>query len=152
MMNKKIIVLIFVVAIAVLGSVLALVFSNNKTEKYIVVTNSKYMTMENDGGSNHNIYYEFDLKKNVVKKLEDYYIGFEGYKYRGKVIYKKNLTSYYSKKSKKLLDNLLKEEDAHGDNNYEPYTIEAPGGISKKIYKKSSIKELENLLSEIDKL
>ncbi|MDO4975450.1 MAG: hypothetical protein Q4E61_03970 [Alphaproteobacteria bacterium] len=152
MNNKKIILFILVLIMVVLGSIYAFVLSNSETEKYIVITSSKYATMENDGGSNHNIYYKFDLKNNVVKKLEDYYVGFKGYKYRGKVIYKKRLKPYYSKKTKKLLDDLFEKKDVRSANNYEPYTIEVPGGTSKKIYNKSSIRKLEKLLSKIDNL
>ena len=74
--------------------------SNNK---YIITTNMKWMTMQNDGGSNTNTYYQIDFNKNKIIKCVDKYVGFEGYEYKGKILYSKEI----SKKEKQDFEDIL---------------------------------------------
>lgn len=119
------------------------------SDYYTIITDSKYLTMQNDGGSNFNIYYEVDLNSNIVKKFEDYYIGFKGYEYKQKLIYKKIIDNDISTEMGNLLFNLLSNEDVNDTNNYSPYIIKFDIE-EKSIYNESSINSLKILLNKID--
>jgi len=121
------------------------------SDYYTIITDSKYRTMQNDGGSNFNVYYEIDLNSNVVKKFEDHYIGFKGYEYKQKLIYKKNIDNDISSEMDTLLFSLLSNEDVNDTNNYSPYIIKFDSE-DKSIYNENSIKSLKFLLNKIDNL
>ena len=94
--------------------------------QYVVTTDKKFRTMQNDGGSHYNEYYEIDFQSNIVKKCEDNYKGFEGYIYEGKIIYTKTLSKQESLDLKNLLDEVLDEGETYEyskHKDYKYYTI-----------------------------
>ena len=151
MKNKRIIIGgLLVVLIAVIVSVIVLLpKKDNGINKYTIVTDYKYATMMNDGGSYTNVYYEVDFKSGEIKKLEDSYVGFEGFKYQGKELYKKTLKGNILKELKKLVEELIKKEDINDPKNYSTYVIKYEDK-EKEIYNKDSIKLLRDRLKEID--
>lgn len=42
-------------------------FKLDTNNRYLVITDSKQLTYQSDGGSNYNVYYEIDLDKNIIK-------------------------------------------------------------------------------------
>lgn len=86
-------------------------FDLNTNNKYLITTGSKSLTMLSDGGSNYNRYYEIDLDKNSIRKLEDHYIGFKGYEYIGKIIYNKTINNDDAIRLKSLLDKVFSNTD-----------------------------------------
>ena len=152
MKNKKIIIGVFVVVlIAIIATVVLLLpKKDNGITKYTVITDYKFITMMNDGGSYVSIYYDIDLKSGVVTKLEDSYVGFEGFKYQGKELYKKTLKGNIVKELRKLLEDLVEKEDKNDNNNYSPFVIKYDDK-EKDIYNDDSIKSLKEKLTEIDK-
>ncbi|MBQ9072366.1 MAG: hypothetical protein IJY25_04345 [Bacilli bacterium] len=153
-MNKKfILVLIIIVILGIcLGLGIMKIFKTQNSQKvknneYIIVTDYKYKTMLNDGGSHHNIYYE--ISGNVVKKYEDYYIGFKGYEYQGKLIYEKEISNKIKKELISLIEQLLLKEDLNETNNYSPFVIKSLDQ-EKNIFNEESIKSLKEILKKID--
>ena len=122
-----------------------------KTQQYTIVTDSKYQTLLNDGGSNYNIYYELDLNSNIIKKYEDHYIGFKGYEYQKKLVYEKLINNDISIEMNELLFDLFLKEDINDTNNYSPYTIKS-NHKEKDIYNEKSINSLQTLLNKIDNI
>ena len=150
-MKKKLIVLFIIILIIILKGIKVL---NKELDNniYTITTNFKYLNMQNDGGSNTNVYYEFNPNKKSIKKLEDIYNGsIKGghYDYKGKEIYNKTINNKTTKELKDLLNDLISKEDVNNPKNYEPYTIKYKDK-EKSIYNKESIKLLKGKLEEID--
>lgn len=122
----------------------------NNSYDYKIITNDRFITLQNDGGTKLNVYYQINLNENKIIKYQDYYVGFKGYEYKDKVIYEKCIDNDTNNQLKFLLESLVTKEDVNDKNNYSPYVIEF-NNEEKKIYNSESIKSLENLLSVIDK-
>lgn len=155
---KKVLFIIFTILIVLLFTGASILIIKNNTKKantsstyYKVTTNTKWITMENDGGSHTNIYYEIDINKKTVKKIEERYEANLGKipKTTKKTVYTKTIDKKLTNKSKKLLDSLLNKKDKKG-NNYSFITIETKE-YNKNIYNESSIKLVDKLLNEFDK-
>ena len=151
MKNKRIIIggLLVVLIAALVAVIVLLPKKDNSIDKYTIVTDYKFITMQNDGGSYTNVYYEVDFKSGEIKKLEDHYIGFQGYEYQGKEIYKKTLKENILKELKKLVEELIKKEDINDPKNYSPYVIKYEDK-EKDIYNNDSIKSLRKVLAKVD--
>lgn len=119
-------------------------------EKYLITTDERWWTMQNDGGTHHSTYYEINLTKSNVTKYEDYYVGFKGYEYQGRVIYNKNIDDQLRNEASKLLNYLLSTEDVNETKNYNFYVIEFSNSDLVYIYNEESIASLRELLDEID--
>lgn len=122
----------------------------NNYYNYKIITDFQYKTLQNDGGSHINVYYQVNLKKNKIIKYEDKYVGFKGYKYKDKIIYEKIINNSINSKLKTIIEDLIAKEDINDKNNYSPYVIEFDD-IKKEIYNSESIDLLENILTLIDK-
>ena len=147
---KEKIISILIPILMVISVVLIGIKSMNKTiTKYTIITDYKYLTMMNDGGSNTNIYYEIDINKKEVKKLEDRYKGFEGYLYQGKEIYNKKISKELNKELEKIIKELINKEDKNDTKNYSPFQINY-NKKEKTIYNLESINKLRNILTKID--
>lgn len=122
-------------------------FVLNSSSKYIVTTSSKFLTVEDNGSSNTNIYYQIDLEDKKVIKCEDKYVGFEGYKYKGKIIYSKNLDEDTTKNLKDLIENIIETKDKEKDlSNYNYYTLSSLEHEDIKIIDLSIIEKFEKLV------
>mgnify|MGYP007056155043 CR=1 FL=1 len=152
-MKKKLIILFIIILIIILTfKGIKVLIKESDNNIYTITTNFKYLTMQNDGESNTNIYYKFNPSKSTIKKLEDSYNGsIKGghYDYKGKEIYNKTINNKTTKELKDLLNKLISKEDINNPKNYEPYTIKYKDK-EKSIYNKDSIKLLEEKLEEID--
>ena len=149
-MKKKLIILFIIILVIILTFIgIKVLNKDSDNSTYTITTDYKYLTMQNDGGSNTNIYYKFNPSKGTIKKLEDNYTGFKGYEYQGKVIYNKAINNNTTKELKDLLNNLISKEDINNPKNYEPYVIKYKDK-EKSIYNKDSIKTLREKLEEID--
>lgn len=124
-------------------------YIKNNYYNYKIITDSQYKTLQNDGGSNINVYYQINLEKNKIIKYEDKYVGFTGYEYKGKIIYEKNINNSMSLKIKTIIEDLITKNDINDKNNYTPYVIEFDNN-KKEIYNSESIKSLENIFNTID--
>lgn len=115
-----------------------------------IITDVKFRTLQNDGGSHINIYYLVNLKKNKIVKYEDKYVGLKGYEYKDKIVYEKYIDDTINTKLQDTILDLTTKKDINKKNNYNYYTIE-DGNNEKIIYSDESIEALENIFSIIDK-
>ena len=100
-LNKKKKILIYgmgILLVYLMWMTLHMLFVTNRKDynideqvKYLLITDVHQNTMLNDGGSHTNQYYEINFKNMSVVKYEDKYKGFEGYVYKRKKLYEKNL-------------------------------------------------------------
>lgn len=118
---------------------------------YKVITDLRYRTTLNDGGSYHNEYYLVNFTKGKVEKYEDVYIGFQGFKYKDRFLYQKDIPDDMKNELETLLDRLVIEEDVNDDNNYSPYVIN-DDNQEKSIYNSESIRLLDDIFNRIDNL
>ena len=116
---------------------------------YKITTDLRWKTMQNDGGSNFNEYYEIYLDEQKIIKYNDYYVGFKGYKYKDEIVYEKSINTFTKTKLENIIKKLITNEDINDKNNYSPFTIEYDNN-KKNIYNEESIKSLENILTSID--
>lgn len=121
--------------------------TNNK-DKYVITTNMKYLTMQNDGGSNTNVYYQIDLSSKKSVKMEDKYVGFEGYEYQGKVISEKTLSDEEITKLKDIIEDIWNSKDDNKDIPVDSklYTITNDNNEEAKFVDEDIIKEINSLL------
>ena len=115
--NKKILIIISILIIIAIIIMLIIYNKKNSEEysnftldsdsKYILTTNAKIFTMQDDGGSHINDYYQIDFDNNQVTKCEDKYVGFKGYKYKGKILYTRNLNEDEINELKFLIDEVI---------------------------------------------
>jgi hypothetical protein len=122
---------------------------DNVNYDYKIVTDTKYRTLQDDGGSHTNIYYEVNFENNKIIKYEDKYVGLEGYEYKDKIVYKKNIDENINSKLKNLMKDLTTKTDINTTDNYEFYTIEYEDDKI-EIYNEESIESLNSILNEID--
>lgn len=98
---------------------------------YLVVTNQKWLTMENDGGSFTSSYYKIDFDKNTVTKYEDKYNGTLGsknidYVYKEKVIDTKMLEEQEKTELKELLDRIVSQSGSEvSENDKSTFSIDS---------------------------
>ncbi len=91
--------------------------------KYIITTNTRFLTMQNDGGSHTNIYFEIDLNSNNVSVREDKYVGFKGYDYKRKELKNKKLSDEEAREVKTIIDGLIENPKEIEAGNFSYYTL-----------------------------
>ena len=75
-MKKMIIAIIIIILIIIMVAdgykiyEYCIEFRLDNANKYLVITNTRFATMRNDGGSHENIYYGVDLEKGEVTKYQ----------------------------------------------------------------------------------
>lgn len=158
--NKKIIIIVSIFIIIAIIMIL-LIYNNKKNSKeysnfildsnskYILTTNAKILTMQDDGGSYMNDYYQIDFDNNQVTKCQDKYVGFNGYEYKEKILYTKELNENELNELKSLIDETIEKKDDDQDtsiSNYY-YTLSDKDYGEIRIYDESIINKLESLLS-----
>ena len=117
---------------------------NNK-DVYKIITDTRFITLHNDGGSHVNVYYIVDFNNNMIAKYEDKYVGFEGYKYKDKLVSEKGIEETEATKFKKILEELIVKDDINNTNNYNFYTIEN-GDDKNNIHNEESIELLKDII------
>lgn len=127
-------------------------FKLDSNNKYVIVTDYKWRTMMNDGGSHTSIYYNIDLDSNVVQKVrESYNANLGGIpKTTTNILYTVNINSSIEYDFRELLENeiILGEPSS---NNYNFYTISSIDG-NKIVYNLDTIRNIDNILNNIDLL
>ena len=158
--NKKILIIISILIIIAIIIMLIIYNKKNSEEysnftldsdsKYILTTNAKIFTMQDDGGSHINDYYQIDFDNNQVTKCEDKYVGFKGYKYKGKILYTRNLNEDEINELKLLIDEVITKKDDEQNittSNYNYYTLSTKDYEEIRIYDESIINKFESILS-----
>lgn len=124
-----------------------LILNDISDSSYIVTTNIRWKTMQNDGGSHTNVFYIIDMDTgSVIKKRENY-----DAKTKNKdssVVYKKKIDDNLLEKSKEVFDNAISDVTIR-DKTYDFYTIEY-NNVESYIYNKDTIDSIESILTEID--
>ena len=156
--NKKNLIIMFILVIIAI-IIVVLIYNNKKKysnfildsdSKYILTTNMKNISMQKDGGSHTNDYYQIDFDNNQVIKCQDKYVGFKGYEYKGKIIYTKNLNENEVSELNPLIDGIIAKKDdeqEQSDPSYNYYTLSTIDYEDIKIYDESLINEFESILS-----
>lgn len=150
--TAKIMIGVIIVLLVAIGGLafLRTLDSNKFAWQYKVTTDSKWTTMENDGGSNTNVYYLINFTDRQIQKCEDHYFGpMHKYDYQGKVIYQKTLSEKIAVKLQEILDKAWEDGD-DSEGTYEFYAIEHPDGESRYIYSKSQISQIKLYLDKIN--
>lgn len=127
-------------------------FNLDSENKYIITTDSKWKTMQNDGGSNTSIYYQIDLDNSIISKVqENYHANLTGSPRTEKnIIYVKKINTDFQEKLNSLLNEIITKEDINETHNYNFFTISSLN-FEKQIYNKTTIENIYTLLEEIDK-
>ena len=123
-----------------------------ESNKYIIVTDTRWMTMRDDGGSHDNIYYEIDIEKKEVVKIGEYYhanITSGTPTTEKSIFYSITLNDELLKETKDLIDEITKKEDIDIDKNYNFYTIKS-SNEEKDIYNRDTINDIKILLNKYD--
>ena len=116
---------------------------------YTFVTDYKYQTMLNDGGSYISLYYEVNLNTKKIVKKSDSYVANEGYEYQGKVINTYDINDAQVDSIKKIFNEIIKNKDKEIDyssTNYMYYVLKT----SK--YKDGIITNDYDLINEFESL
>ena len=120
--------------------------------KYLFQTNEHFMTMQNDGGSHVDRYYQIDLDKRKVELLADKYKGFEGWEYQGRILYSKVLSSEETNNLKRVLNRMIENKDLINEDELElserfnHYTLSTKQYKDIKVYDKELINEFLGIL------
>lgn len=119
--------------------------------KYTIITDMRWKTMQNDGGSNTSIYYEINLDNNIITKIKEaYHANLGGTPTTKKnVLYTKQLDDSHMNETKKLIEEIINKEDINISSNYHCFTIESIN-IKKDIYNIDTIENINNLLTKFD--
>lgn len=127
------------------------IFELNSKNKYTIITDMRWLTMQNDGGSRTSMYYEIDLDNNIVSKIqEDFQANLGSAPNTEKsIVYTKKIDSNISEDAKLLLEEIVTKEDINETHNYNFFTISNLSD-EKNIYNTNTIKNINNLLKKID--
>lgn len=126
-------------------------FELNSKNKYTIITDMRWKTMQDDGGSNTSIYYQIDLDNNIVSKIqEDFQANLGGSSNIEKsVIYIKKIDSNIKEEANSLLEGIITKEDINEKHNYNFFTI-LNLNVEKEIYNTNTIENINNLLKKMD--
>ena len=127
------------------------VFELDSKNKYTIVTDLIWETMQNDGGSHSSIYYQIDLDDNIISKVEEnYHANLGGSPNTEKsIIYIKKIDTNIQEEIKSLLNEILAKEDINNTHNYHFFKILSLNG-EKYIYNINTIEKINNILKKID--
>lgn len=127
------------------------VFELDSKNKYTIITDLKWKTMLNDGGSHSSLYYQIDLDNNIICKVqEDYHANLGGTPSKQKnVIYIKKIDTNIQVEVKSLMNEIITKEDINETHNYEFFTISSLN-TEKKLYNINTIENINVLLKKID--
>ena len=93
--------------------------------KYTIITDLRWKTMLNDGGSNTSLYYQIDLDNMIVKKIEEEYhanLSCTPSKYTRELYTKRIKNNVLEKALMALFATILSKEDIK-DNSYDYFTV-----------------------------
>lgn len=129
------------------------VFEMSGENMYEVHTDTKWLTMQNDGGSHTDVYYCFDLDKRLVIKVsESYHANLGGTpETTTEVLYEKTLDFVFVETLSPFFEHFLTYEDVSGEGNYNTFTIKTSNS-ERDISNTDMIEEIKGMLSTIDNL
>jgi len=127
-------------------------FKIDSNNKYEIITDMKWKTMLNDGGSNTDIYYQLDLDNNIVSKIKEKYYANLGNKPKleKEIIYIKKIDLNIKKEAELLLNDIISRDDVKEDN-YNSFSILSLN-FEKEIYNADTIENINKFLDKIDEL
>ena len=153
--NTKNIILGIGLIVIVITVFYLLIFNKDHLEqsKYRIETDIKWLTMQNDGGSHTNVYYDVDFDNNIIiKTSQSYYANLGGNpEIKTQEIYKKELNFKIKKDLKKVLKKTLTKEDINETNNYHCFVIYDLDN-EKTICNEDTIKKIKKVLNSADNL
>ena len=123
-MKKMIIAIIIIILMMIMVIVgykiyeYCIEFRLDNPNKYLVITNTRFATMRNDGGSHENIYYGVDLEKGEVTKYQqsvNVYMELGFTTDITKIVFHKNLEENDVKELRTLLKDIYSETNHKED-------------------------------------
>ena len=128
-------------------------FELDSENKYIVITDAKLKTLQNDGGSHVNIYYQIDLDNNLISKVQEIYKANLGGEPIVKIDiqYIKKIDSSTKEETKTLLEDILTKEiieEVYTAYAYEIKTI----NNKKEIFDQKIIDTINDFINKLDEL
>ena len=119
----------------------------NGENRFIVHTDKKWMTMQNDGGTHYDEKFLMDFETKELWQLEDYYKGFSGWGYQNYQVEYRALTDDEIAELKDIIADIRenKEELSKYDGEVMPYALD-DGSEKIDIYDKSTINRLSKVL------
>ena len=122
-------------------------FVLDNENKYVITTNTKWISMQNDGGSHINVYYEIDLNENTIIECADKYVGFKGYEYERKIVSTKKINDVEKNELKSILNDAIKKaSDKVEEINFDFYLISSFDNENIKIYDKDTINKIKSIV------
>lgn len=157
-MKKMIIAIIIIILMMIMVIVgykiyeYCIEFRLDNPNKYLVITNTRFATMRNDGGSHENIYYGIDLEKGEITKYQqsvNVYMELGFTTDITKIVFHKSLEENDVKELKTLLNDIYSEAN-HEEENIEEDSLENVT-TSKKFLPKYQFYTVSNMsYGEID--
>ena len=130
-MKKMIIAIIIIILIIIMVIVgykiyeYCIEFRLDNPNKYLVITNTRFATMRNDGGSHENIYYGIDLEKGEVTKYQqsvNVYLELDFTTDITKIVFHKSLEENDVEELRTLLNDIYSETN-HKEEDTEEETL-----------------------------
>lgn len=130
-MKKMIIAIIIIILIIIMIIVgykiyeYCIEFRLDNANKYLVITNTRFATMRNDGGSHENIYYGIDLEKGEVTKYQqsvNVYLELDFTTDITKIVFHKSLEENDVEELRTLLNDIYSETN-HKEEDTEEETL-----------------------------
>ena len=130
-MKKMIIAIIIIILIIIMVIVgykiyeYCIEFRLDNANKYLVITNTRFATMRNDGGSHENIYYGVDLEKGEVTKYQqsvNVYLELDFTTDITKIVFHKSLEENDVEELRTLLNDIYSETN-HKEEDTEEETL-----------------------------
>lgn len=127
-------------------------FNLDDEDKYVIITDYRWKTMMNDGGSHTSVYYNIDFDKNLVQKVRETYKANLGGTPRTttEIIYTVEISYNIKSRLKNIVDGNIVLGEASAAN-YNFYTIKSLYSEI-NIFDLESIDEIQNVLDSIDLL
>lgn len=150
--------ILLLLIIIILGYFISLLYKRKQFEldsknKYTIITDLKWMTMQNDGGSHRSVYYQIDLDNNIIRKVqEDYHANLgNSPNVKRSILYIKKIDAAIQNDMKALLNEVLTKEDIIDANHYKCFTI-LNLNTKKDIFNTETIEDIHTILRRIDDL
>ena len=130
-MKKMIIAIIIIILIIIMVAdgykiyEYCIEFRLDNANKYLVITNTRFATMRNDGGSHENIYYGIDLEKGEVTKYQqsvNVYLELDFTTDITKIVFHKSLEENDVEELRTLLNDIYSETN-HKEEDTEEETL-----------------------------
>ena len=126
-------------------------FNMNTSNKYIITTDMKWKTMQDDGGSYTSIYYQIDLDNKTILKYKEIHeanLGGES-KTDTKNVFVHRIDEKLNQELKTELDEIRKIVEENPDKTNLPYKINSKD-FELTLYDKDNIKKVTDLIEKID--